>query len=126
MIVCLTLSLFWSPTLPSLVVDLYSLLFPFDATAAELMCSSVLAAYRLRFQDQSHFYTYNENLHNFNKRAKIWLQNPTWPATQEQEAFLTSPLKMHNATFKLWGGSFFSKAVMALTAQIEISIIACC
>ena len=58
MIVCLTLSLFWSPTLPSLVVDLYSLLFPCDATAAELMCRSVLAACCLRFQGRSHFHTH--------------------------------------------------------------------
>ena len=54
-------------------------------------------------------HSYNENLHNFNKRAEKWLQNPTWQATQEQEAFLTSPRKIHTATFKLWGGWFFLK-----------------
>ena len=54
-------------------------------------------------------HSYNENLHNFNKRAKKWLQNPTWQATQEQEAFLTSPRKIHTATFKLWEDDFFLK-----------------
>ena len=63
-----------------------------DATAAELICSSILGACCLRFQGQSLLHSYNENLHNFNKTAKMWLQNPTWPATQEQEAFMTSPL----------------------------------
>lgn len=43
--------------------------------------------------------SYNVNLHNFSKSAKMWLKNPTWPATHEQEAFVTSPLKnTHNAT----------------------------
>ena len=48
-------------------------------------------------------HSYNENLQIYSKSANIWLEKPTFPATQEHEACFTSPLKMHNATFKLCG-----------------------
>ena len=121
---CLTLSLFWSPTLPSLVVDLYSLLFPCDATAAELMCGSVLAACRLRFQGRSHFHTH------IMKTCIILTKEP-------KKGCKTRPGKQHKSKRHSWplhekfilqvvGRMIFSKGVMALTAQIEISIIARC
>ena len=124
MIFCLTLSLFWSPTLPSLVVDLYSLLFPCDATAAELMCRSVLAACCLRFQGRSHFHTH------IMKTCIILTKEPkngckTRPGKQHKSKRHSWPLH-EKFILQVVGRMIFSKGVMALTAQIEISIIARC
>ena len=64
-----------------------------DATAAELICSSILGACCLRFQVQSHFYTHTMKTFIIStKQPKCGRQNPSWPVTQEQEAFMTSPL----------------------------------
>ena len=104
---CLTLSLFWSPTLPSLVVDLYSLLFPCDATAAELMCRSVLAACCLRFQGRSHFHTHiMKTCIILTKEPKI-VAKPDLASNTRARGILD--LSTKNSYFKLWGGWFFLK-----------------
>ena len=52
---------------------------------------------------------YKVNLHILNINANTWLQNPTSPATKEQQALLTSPVTIHRQIFRLCGGSVFLK-----------------